>query len=147
MNTPLAPPTPDYAATVVPVSRLVEAGLRRVTDAIRDTVPAPVGDLHAHAARSRRLSKLYARRARWFAVLERDTIRQHHIPLVYVQAVVDAGCSANREARFWADTAADWQALIEARPTSDVAGAMSNWHELGLPDEAPAPSSPAGSIR
>ena len=146
MNTPSAPPTPDSAGMVVPVSRLVEAGLRRVADAIRDIAPAPGGDLHAHAARAHRLSALHARRARWFAVLERDSVRQHHIPLVYIQAVVDAGCAADREARFWADTAADWQARIEARPTSDVAGAMSNWHELGL-TEPPAPGLATGSIR
>lgn len=146
MNTPSAPPAPADAGMVVPVSRLVEAGLRRVTDAIADTAPAPAGDLHAHAGRARRLSGLHARRARWFAVLERDTVRQHHIPLVYVQAVVEAGCSADREARFWADTAADWQALIEARPTSDVAGAMSNWHELGL-TEPPAPGLATGTVQ
>ena len=146
MNTPSAPPTPADTGMVVPVSHLVEAGLRRVTDAIADTAPAPVGDPHAHAARSRRLAGLHARRARWFAVLERDTVRQHHIPLVYVQAVIAAVCSAERESRFWADTAADWQALIERRPTSDVAGAMSNWHELDL-TEPPAPGLATGSIR
>ena len=146
MNTPSAPPAPAGAGMVVPVSRLVEAGLRRVTDAIADTAPAPAGNLHAHAARARRLAGLHARRARWFAVLERDTVRQHHIPLVYVHAVVDAGCAADREARFWADTADDWQARIEQRPTSDVAGAMSNWHELDL-TEPPAPGLATGSTR
>ncbi|WP_297651268.1 hypothetical protein [Pseudonocardia sp.] len=35
-------------------------------------------------------------------------------------------------ARFWRDSAADWQARAERRPTSDAAGALSNWAELGV---------------
>ena len=140
MNTHPAP-----CSTVIPVSRLVQAGLRRVGDAIRDTAPAPSGDLLGHAARARRLAELHTRRARWWAVLERDTVRNHAVPVVYVEAVVSAVLTAEREARFWTDTAADWTARAEALPTSDVAGAMSNWAELGL-TEPPAPGL-SGALR
>ena len=46
-------------AQVVPVARLVEAGLRRTSRAIRDTARPPAGDLLAHAARARRLTELH----------------------------------------------------------------------------------------
>ena len=37
------------------------------------------------------------------------------------------------DARFWRDTAADWQArAADNRPTSDAAGALSNWAGLGV---------------
>ncbi len=39
---------------------------------------------------------------------------------------------AQDDARFWRETAADWQARAEHRPTSDAAGALSNWAELGV---------------
>ncbi|KAA1009641.1 hypothetical protein FVA95_28490 [Pseudonocardia sp. EV170527-09] len=139
MNAHTAPaPT---VSTVVPVARLVEAGLRRTDRAIRDTARPPAGDLLAHAARARRLAELHTRRARWWAVLQRDTATHHEVPVVYVQAVVTAVLDNERQARYWNDTADDWQALADRRPTSDVAGAMSNWAELGLTEPA-APGLP-----
>ena len=36
------------------------------------------------------------------------------------------------DARFWRETAQDWQARVDHRPTSDAAGALSNWRELGV---------------
>ena len=132
MSTHTAPvPT---TATVVPVARLVEAGLRRVAAAIRNTAPLPPGDPLAHAARARRLAELHSRRARWWAVLERDIVGDDEMPMVHAQAAYAAVSVAEREARFWSDTAADWQARAERRPTSEVAGAMSNWAELGITD-------------
>lgn len=141
MNTHTAPATP--ADTVVPAARLVEAGLRRTDRAIRDTARPPAGDLLAHAARARRLAELHTRRARWWAVLQRDTTT-NHVPVVYVQAVVTAVMENERQARYWTDTADDWQALADGRPTSDVAGAMSNWADLGLADHV-APGLPDAS--
>ncbi|GAA1872152.1 hypothetical protein WHI96_19625 [Pseudonocardia tropica] len=127
-------------AQVVPVARLVEAGLRRTSRAIRDTARPSAGDLLAHAARARRLAELHTRRARWWAILQRDTAT-NYAPVVYVQAVVTAVMENERQARYWTDTADDWQALADGRPTSDVAGAMSNWADLGLTDPA-APGLP-----
>ncbi|OJG05572.1 hypothetical protein BG618_03171 [Pseudonocardia autotrophica] len=138
MNTDTAPAAP--APTVIPVARLVEAGIRRTSRAIRDTARPPAGDLLAHAARARRLAELHTRRARWWAVLQRDTAT-NQVPIVYVQAVVTAVMENERQARYWTDTADDWQALADGRATSDVAGAMSNWADLGLTDPA-APGLP-----
>ncbi|MEQ3550917.1 hypothetical protein WIS52_10570 [Pseudonocardia nematodicida] len=138
--------TTDHIAAVVPVSRLVQAGLGRVSKAILDIGPARAGDAAGHAARAHRLAELYARRARWWGVLERDTVRRHDTPAVFIEAVVVARCAAEREVRFWADTAADWTARAEQRPTSDVAGAMSNWHELGL-TEPLVPGLVDGAVR
>ena len=39
---------------------------------------------------------------------------------------------AREDARFWQETAQDWQARAEHRLTSDAAGALSNWAELGV---------------
>ncbi|OJG06648.1 hypothetical protein BG618_02406 [Pseudonocardia autotrophica] len=127
-------------AQVVPVARLVEAGLRRTSRAIRDTARPPAGDLLAHTARARRLAELHTRRARWWAVLERDSAT-NGVPVIYVEAVVTAVLDNERQARYWTDTADDWQALADGRPTSEVAGAMSNWSDLGLTDPA-APGLP-----
>lgn len=127
--------------TVVPVSRLVHHGLNRAATAIGQTSALRPRDDLGHAARARRLGELHARRARWWAVLERATITDVDIPAVYVTAVAIAFADAEESARFWRDTAEDWTARFEQRPTSDVAGAMSNWHELGLTDR-PAPGLP-----
>ncbi|MEU4372398.1 hypothetical protein [Pseudonocardia alni] len=141
-TTPAAPASAD-AATVIPVARLVEAGLRRASRAIRDTARPPAGDLLAHAGRARRLAELHTRRARWWTVLERDTAT-NGVPVIYVEAVVTAVMENERQARYWNDTADDWQALADRRPTSDVAGAMSNWTDLGIGDPA-APGLPDAS--
>lgn len=150
MNPNVSLPVPARSttdpATVAPVSRLVRVGLARVTAAIGTVGEPPRGDAPAHAVRARRLADLHTRRARWWAVLERDTVRHHDVPLVFIEAVVIARCAAEREVRFWSDTAADWEARAEQRPTSDVAGAMSNWSELGL-TEPPAPGLSVGGVR
>ncbi|MBN9755564.1 hypothetical protein Ae406Ps2_0264 [Pseudonocardia sp. Ae406_Ps2] len=133
--------TPTNAA-VVPVARLVEAGLRRVAVAIAATLdPVPSLDPVAHAARARRLAALHTRRGRWWAVLERSIVADHDMPIIHAQAAYAAGSVAEREARFWSDAADDWQARSEQRPTSEVAGAMSNWADLGLTEPA-APGLP-----
>ncbi|MDN5919887.1 MAG: hypothetical protein L0I76_33120 [Pseudonocardia sp.] len=129
------------SGTVVPVTRLAHAGLNRAGAAISQTSALRPTDDLGHAARARRLAELHARRARWWAVLQRATVADLDTPAVYLTAVAIAGVDAEGSARFWRDTADDWQARAEQRPTSDVAGAMSNWHELGL-TEPPAPSLP-----
>lgn len=136
-----APTATETGSTVVPVARLVEAGLRRVAAVIRDTAPPPPGDPLAHAARARRLAELHSRRARWWAVLERSIVADHDMPIIHAHAAYAAVSVAEREARFWSDTADDWQARAEQRPTSEVAGAMSNWADLGL-TEPVAPGLP-----
>ena len=127
--------------TVVPVTHLAQAGLDRVATAIHQTSALRPGDDLAHAARARRLAELHARRARWWAVLQRATIADFDIPRVYLTAVAIAQHSAADQARFWTESADDWTARAEHWPTSDVAGAMSNWHELGLTEPA-APGLP-----
>ncbi len=140
MNTHPAPA--PAASTVVPAVRLVEAGLRRADDAILSTpVPAYGAGPLVFAARARRLAELHTRRARWWTVLRRVTIADHPVPTVYLSAVITAAVEAEEQARFWSDAADDWQARAERRPTSEVAGAMSNWHDLGLTEPA-APGLP-----
>ncbi|MDN5914906.1 MAG: hypothetical protein L0I76_07330 [Pseudonocardia sp.] len=127
---------------VVPVTRLVHAGLNRAATAISQTSALRPTDDLGQAARARRLCELHTRRARWWAILRRVTVADLDIPAVYLCAVAIACVGAEGSARFWRDAADDWQARAEHRPTSDVAGAMSNWHELGL-TEPPAPGLPA----
>ncbi|MYW74199.1 hypothetical protein [Pseudonocardia sp. SID8383] len=143
MNTRPAPA--PAVSTVVPAVRLVEAGLRRADDAIWTTpVPAYGAGPLVHAARARRLAELHTRRARWWTVLRRIAVADHAVPTVYLSAVVTAAGEAEQQARFWSDAADDWQARADRRPTSEVAGAMSNWADLGLTEPA-APGLPDSS--
>ncbi len=90
------------------------------------------GDLE-NVARCARLALISARIAAWWAVLARETYRQGgpHA-LLFGQAVIVAEHAERDHARFWRDSAADWQARAERRPTSDAAGSLSNWAELGV---------------
>lgn len=133
MNPNVSLPTHAHnQATVVPATRLVTAGLDRTNEAIRCVGAERPHDPRDHAERADRLSVLHGRRARWWAVLERVAVADADLPIVYVRAIVDARGSAGSDARFWRDAAEDWRARAERRPTSDAAGAMSNWHELGV---------------
>ena len=85
-----------------------------------------------HAQRCAVLALLHARCAGWWRVLARAGYRDHTVPVLYASAARIACDSARSTARFWRDTAADWHARAEGRPTSDAAGALSNWHELGV---------------
>lgn len=86
-----------------------------------------------NVARSARLALICARIAGWWGVLARETYRQNgpHA-LVFGHAAVVAEHAERDHARFWRDSAADWRARAERRPTSDAAGALSNWAELGV---------------
>lgn len=133
MNSHISLPTHAHQrTTVVPATRLVTAGLDRTTEAIRRVGAERPHDPRDHADRADRLSALHARRARWWAVLERVAVADADLPIVYVRAIVDARGSAESDARFWRDSAEDWRARADRRPTSDAASAMSNWHELGV---------------
>ncbi|TCK20628.1 hypothetical protein [Pseudonocardia endophytica] len=85
------------------------------------------------AARALRLEQLHTRQARWWAVLQRHTDHRA-VAVVYVDAVIRARSKAEDDARFWRDAAADWTARALDLPTSDCAGAMSNWDDLGVTD-------------
>jgi hypothetical protein len=85
-----------------------------------------------HATRAARLALICARTAAWWGLLARNTYRDPHLHSLYGRAAVVAEHTEKNTARFWRDAAADWTARAEHRPTSDAAGALSNWHELGV---------------
>lgn len=83
--------------------------------------------------RAERLAEIYAREARWWGVLERHIYSPAStVPLVYGDAVIIARLALRDDARFWAETASDWRARAERRPTSDAAGALCNHADLGV---------------
>jgi hypothetical protein len=88
-------------------------------------------DLDA-AHRAERLALVSARITGAWRLIAAHAVTDHTIPAVFLRAAVIAECDARDDARFWRDTAADWRARAEGRPTSDAAGALSNWHELGV---------------
>lgn len=127
------PATPDPRAEAGTVPALVSAGLAR-SAALRRAVATPVpSDALGHAVRAERLAEIYAREARWWAVLERHLYSPAStVPLVYGDAVIIARLALRDDARFWAETASDWWARAEQRPTSDAAGALCNHADLGV---------------
>lgn len=84
------------------------------------------------AQRAERLALISARRAGWWRVLARHCYRDRSVDTVHGLAAVIACETERGRARFWRETARDWRARAEGRPTSDAAGALSNWHELGV---------------
>jgi hypothetical protein len=84
------------------------------------------------AARCRALALIAARRAGWWSVLRRHVRSDLTTPMVYAIAARAARDEQRNRARFWCECAQDWTARAEQRPTSDAAGALSNWHELGV---------------
>jgi len=91
----------------------------------------PHGSNVEHAERALCLARVCARRAAWWGVLARWTYRAGLHPLHGKAVILAAGKERDR-ARFWRDLAADWRARADHRPTSDAAGALSNWDELGV---------------
>ena len=86
----------------------------------------------AHSAiRAARLALICARTAAWWGLLARYLSRDPQMHRLHLRAAVIAASDEKDRARFWRDTAADWQARAEHRPTSDAAGALSNWYERG----------------
>lgn len=92
---------------------------------------SPVNDLD-RARRAEQLAMICARSAGWWRVLTTGTRGDLDLHPVYRRAAIAAECRERDQARFWRDTAADWRARAEQRPTSDAAGALSNWAELGV---------------
>ena len=82
-----------------------------------------------HADRAIALARVCARRAAWWLVLARFTYQAGYHRL-HGRAALAAGRKEQDRARFWRDTAADWRARADRVPTSDAAGALSNWTEL-----------------
>jgi hypothetical protein len=86
-----------------------------------------------HVARCSRLALICARTSAWWGVLARETFRYPNTHgRLFGKAVLVAQRTERDRARFWRDAARDWQARAEKRPTSDAAGALSNWAELGV---------------
>ncbi len=116
------------------VPAIVEAALCRWNAQYDQARDLPKRTDAEHATRAERLAVLCDRRARWWDVLAHWTYHgaDPSPPVVFGHAA--QGCaSADRDtARFWRELAADWRARAEHRPTSDAAGALSNWHELGV---------------
>jgi hypothetical protein len=113
--------------------------VRRVAEAIaeldrhrEDAMAMPHRTDAEHATRAARLALVGMRLSAWWGLLARDAYRDLHLHSLYGRAAVIAQHSEKDSARFWRDAAADWQARADRRPTSDAAGALSNWHELGV---------------
>jgi hypothetical protein len=86
-----------------------------------------------NVARCARLALICARMSAWWGVLARETYRDPDThSLLFGQAVIIAQHAERDRAKFWRESAADWLARAERRPTSDAAGALSNWAELGV---------------
>lgn len=113
--------------------RLADQSITRLTAVILAVGAQDSTDATERAARALRLQQLHARQARWWAVLARASDHRT-VSFVYIDAVIRARSKAEEDARFWRDAAADWTARALDRPTSDCAGAMSNWDELGVTD-------------
>lgn len=111
--------------------------LRRLSSAITelqrqrcDALGMPHVTDAEHAIRAARLALIAIRMSAWWGLVSKKAYRDgHHL---YGRAAVIAVHTEKDNARFWRDAAADWQARAEHRPTSDAAGALSNWHELGV---------------
>lgn len=122
--------TPDPRAVPGSVPPIVDAAFHRLRLQLIAASELPAASALDHAARADRLAVLHDRAARWWRVLYRHS--PHGVPFLYVSAVGSAELHERDEARFWRETAADWRARAERRPTSDAAGALSNWAELGV---------------
>lgn len=118
------------------IPAMVERGLARAdAEWHRIAQVTDGGDLD-HALRAEQLAAVCARRARWWHVLARWAYRPathgHDVHAVFGTAAHMARTRQLSDARFWSELAADWRARAEQRPTSDAAGALSNWDELGV---------------
>lgn len=126
------------ATADLPVRRVVAeipahivTALAELDDAYDAATRMPHTSNVEHADRALRIARVCARRAAWWRVLARWTHRAGFHRL-HGKAALTAGCKEQDRARFWRDTAADWRARADHRPTSDAAGALSNWAELGV---------------
>lgn len=126
--TPCEPPVRRMLAEI---PAHIVAALAALDDAYATAVAMPHGCNVEHADRALAIARVCARRAAWWRVLARFTYRAGYHRL-HGKAVLLAGSKETERARFWRDVAADWRARADHRPTSDAAGALSNWAELGV---------------
>lgn len=133
MPTPLiAPPTGTAATRVVPdIPAHIVTALTELDVAYDLAARMPHTSNVEHADRALALARVCARRAGWWRVLACWTYRGGFHRL-HGKAALLAGHKERERARFWRDIAADWRARADHRPTSDAAGALSNWAELGV---------------
>jgi hypothetical protein len=143
-NTPDQPPTemPTYGLAThglpdpddrAPVTARVSAAMHELHKLASDVLGWRPDTNLDRAARCRVLAVIAARRAGWWSVLRLAALADVSTPMVYATAARAARDQQRDRARFWRECAQDWQARAEHRPTSDAAGALSNWHELGVP--------------
>jgi hypothetical protein len=107
----------------------VEAAMVRLDRASIEVGPVPTTNT-GWVSYCTALAWISARRAGWWRVLLVADRRTRQLPPVAERAAGIAYHRARDDARFWRDTAAEYRARAEGRPTSDAAGALSNWHEL-----------------
>lgn len=132
MNTPITTTNPpDDTAAADRLARLSTL-MRGYEDTRRALFRLPHNGNVANADRAARLALVSARITGVWRLIVAYGIDNSTVPAVYRHAAVLAECDARNTARFWRDIAADWQARAEQRPTSDAAGSLSNWHELGV---------------
>ncbi|MBW0113915.1 hypothetical protein [Pseudonocardia abyssalis] len=124
-------PAPDVGRLIPEVPAHIVAALGALDDAYNAAAALPHRSNVEHAERALCLARVCARRAAWWRVLARFTYRAGLHPLHGKAVVISAGTERDR-ARFWRDSAADWRARADRVLTSDTAGALSNWHELGV---------------
>jgi hypothetical protein len=123
---------PDWPDRSAEVPAHVLAAFVDLDTAYRTAAALPHTSDTERAIRADRLALVVARRAAWWGVLSRWTYRHSDKGAIYGRAALAARRGEIDSARFWRDTAADWRARAEHRPTSDAAGALSNWAELGV---------------
>lgn len=122
---------PGARRLVVDIPAHVVIALGELDDAYGAAVAMPHGGNVEHADRALAIARVCARRAAWWRVLARFTYRAGYHRL-HGKAALLAGSKDTERARFWRDIAADWRARADQQPTSDAAGALSNWAELGV---------------
>lgn len=110
----------------------VEAALDLCEADQRQAIAMPHGSDRENAGRAVLIALTCARKAAWWRVLHRITVADPDVHRLYRLAVLAAAAEERDNARFWREMAADWAARAEHRPTSDAAGALSNWDELGV---------------
>ncbi|GAA2559649.1 hypothetical protein [Pseudonocardia hydrocarbonoxydans] len=116
---------------VVDIPTHIITALAGLDDAYAAAVAMPHRGNVEHADRALAIARVCARRAAWWRVLARFTYRAGYHRL-HGKAALLASDTERDRARFWRDTAADWRARADRTPTSDAAGGLSNWAELGV---------------
>ncbi|MEU6698709.1 hypothetical protein [Pseudonocardia sp. NPDC046786] len=96
------------ATTTDPVFDTVRGGLDRVTAEILRLGAVRPDSPTTHAVRARRMADLYDRTARWWRVLARSQATRSKVDLLFYCAVLGAQGDAEHEARFWRESAHNW---------------------------------------